>query len=75
MIRKKKIKKDFHGNRDFYNIIRGIAIQLKSGNIIEKDKVPIIIKYIERNFGGINYEDIDFQLTPRTPDDVKKKIK
>ena len=74
MKKEKKIRKDFHGNRDFYNIIRGIAIQLKSGNIIDKDKVPIIIKYIERNFGGINYEvDIDFQLTPRTPDDVKKK--
>ena len=76
MKKEKKIRKDFHGNRDFYNIIRGIAIQLKSGNIIDKDKVPIIIKYIERNFGGINYEvDIDFQLTQRTPDDVKEKIK
>ena len=60
--KEKKIRKDFHGNRDFYNIIRGIATDLKSLDITDKEKVEIIIKYIERNFGGIDYEiDIDFK--------------
>ena len=59
------IKKDFHGNRDFYNLIRGIAIELaKAGDINDNEKVPIIVHYIERNFGGIDYEiDIDLNLT------------
>jgi len=67
-----KIRKDFHGNRDFYNLIKGIAIELKSGESTEKEKVSIIIKYIERNFGGIEYEiDIDFNLVL---EDTKKNI-
>ena len=71
-IKRKKNKKDFHGNRDFYNIIRGIATDLKSLDINDKDKVEIIIKYIERNFGGIDYEiDIDFKSTL---DDAKNFI-
>ena len=60
-----KIRKDFHGNRDFYNLVRGIAIDLsKFGDTInDKDKIDIIIKYIERNFGGIEYDiDIDYKL-------------
>ena len=66
------IRKDFHGNRDFYNLIRGIAIELKSGDSTDNEKVSIIIKYIERNFGGIEYEiDIDFNLTL---EDTKKNI-
>ena len=76
MKKEKKIRKDFHGNRDFYNIIRGIAIQLKSGDMIDKDKVPIIIQYIERNFGGINYEiDIDFNSALEDKKDDIKLIK
>ena len=69
-----KIRKDFHGNRDFYNLIKGIAIELgKLGAIDNIEKVPIIIKYIERNFGGIEYEiDIDFNSTN---DDIMKSIK
>ena len=64
MKKEKKIRIDFHGNRDFYNIIRGIAIDLKSGDITDQDKVAIIIRYIERNFGGIDYEiDIDLKST------------
>ena len=60
--KEKKIRKDFHGNRDFYNLIKGIAIELKSGDNTDKEKVIIITKYIERNFGGIDYEiDIDLK--------------
>ena len=57
-----EIRKDFHENRDFYYIIKGIAYELEN---LEEDqkKVAIIIKYIERNFGGIEYEiDIDLDL-------------
>ena len=69
-----KIRKDFHGNRDFYNLIKGIAIELgKLGDVNNNDKVPIIIKYIERNFGGIEYEiDIDFNTNL---DDIREKVK
>ena len=69
-----KIKKDFHGNRDFYNLIRGIAKELaKKGDSNDKDKVSIVIRYIERNFGGIDYEiDVDLKLTL---DDIREKIR
>jgi len=58
-----KIRRDFHGNRDFYNLIKGIAIEFgRLGNEFdENDKLKIIEKYIERNLGGIDYEiDIDY---------------
>ena len=56
------IKKDFHGNRDFYYLIKGIAYDLGgNGESDDSNKVSIIIKHIERNFGGIDYEvDINF---------------
>ena len=59
------IKSEFHGNRDFYNIIKGVAIEGSRLNNIsdEKQIVPIINNFIERNFGGISYDiDIDFNL-------------
>ena len=70
----KKIKKDFHGNRDFYNIIKGVAIEgSKLNNISDENQiVPIIENYIERNFGGINISiDIDFKIQC---DDIKDQI-
>ena len=68
-----KIRKDFHGNRDFYNLVKGIAIELgRLGDTNDEEKVPIIIKYIERNIGGIEYDiDIDFNLIL---DDIREKI-
>ena len=65
LIRKeKKIRIDFHGNRDFYNLIKGIAYKLGSSTESnDAEKVKIVVKYIERNFGGIDYEiDIDLNL-------------
>ena len=66
-----EIKIDFHGNRDFYYIIKGIANELdKLGET--DDKVKIVIEFIERNFGGIEYKvdlDLDVNL-----EDMKKKI-
>ena len=72
--RDKKIKSEFHGNRDFYNIIKGVAIEGSRLNNIsdEKQIVPIINALIERNFGGISYNiDINFDLIP---DDIKEKM-
>ena len=64
LLKEHKIQKDFHGNRDFYNLIRGIANDLeKLGDSSDKEKIEKIIKYIERNFGGIKYNiDIDYKL-------------
>ena len=71
----KKIKTEFHGNRDFYNLIKGVGLEgSKLNNISDEVQiVPIIEKYIERNFGGITYEiDIDFNLEI---DDIKGEMK
>lgn len=64
MEKKRKFRIDFHGIVDFYHLIKGIANELwKLGEIKDYEKVPIIIEYIERNFGVIDYDiDIDFVL-------------
>ena len=65
--RGKDINIDFHGNRDFFYLIRGIANEIYNKDNISKDKVKIteiIEKYIERNFGGIDI-DIDIDTTMR----------
>ena len=74
----KNIKTEFHGNRDFYNIIKGVAIEgSKLNNIlIEKDIIPIINSFIERNFGGITYEiDIDFSIQINDKKEEMAKLK
>ena len=61
----KKINSDFHGNNDFYNLIKGVALEgSKLNNILDESEiVPIINYFIERNFGGISYDiDIDFNM-------------
>ena len=60
----KKIKENFHGNRDIYNFIKETAIEIgRLSNKDNKEVIDIIEKYIERNFGGIDYEiDIDLKL-------------
>lgn len=53
---------DLHGNRDYFNLIKGVARELNETNEIEDSKsvVSIIEKYIERNFGGMEINiDID----------------
>ena len=50
---------DFHGNRDFYFLIKGIARDLyDSGDNNKNSVAKIIEKSIERNFGGMEI-DID----------------
>ena len=76
--KERKIKTEFHGNRDFYNIIKGVAIEgSKLMNISDESQIkPIIENYIERNFGGINYEiDIDFNLRSADIRDEMEKLK
>ena len=47
MKKENKIKKDFHGNRDFYHLIKGTANDLgKSGDTSDNEKAIIIIKYL-----------------------------
>ena len=70
----RKIKNEFHGNRDFYNIIKGVALEGSQLNNIsdETQIVDKIEKYIERNFGGISYEiDIDFN---NQPEDIRDEM-
>jgi len=71
--KEKKIKEDFHGNRDLYNFIKEIAIETGRLSTFEDNEVKEIIeRYIERNFGGIDYEiDIDFKLELN---DIKTQI-
>ena len=79
LLKKEKIiKTEFHGNRDFYNIIKGVSIDGSKLNSISEESqiVPIINNYIERNFGGISYEiDIDFDLEFEDIKDDLKKLK
>ena len=75
MKKETKIRKDFHGNRDFYNLIKGIASDIGIDSN-DNEKVRKIIKYIERNFGGIDYEiDIDFNSTLDYKKEEIKSIK
>ena len=69
----KKIKEDFHSNRDLYNYIRGIASRVaRLDSFDENDVKKIINNCIERNFGGIEYEiDIDPNITLA---DIKREI-
>ena len=68
-----KIPTNFHGYRDFYNLIKGIVIEFQKLDIPnDKDKISIIENYIERNFGGIDYE-IDINLNLKL-DDIRRDI-
>ena len=59
---------DFHGNRDFYYLIKGIANEMNENN---DDLKKIIKKYIERNFGGLEYI-IDFETNLESLELIKK---
>ena len=47
---------DFHGSRDFYNLIKIAARKLRQmGNATEEELVEIGLNSIERNFGGLDF--------------------
>ena len=54
----KIIKEEFHGSRDFYYLIKGIANELNENT--NNDLKSIVKKNIERNFGGLEIT-IDFE--------------
>ena len=56
----KKINIDFHGNKNFFNLIKGIANDFNENNENQKN-VQIIGKYIKKIFGGLEI-DIDIDL-------------
>ena len=72
--KEKAINLDFHGNGDLFYLIKGVAIE--AGSLSTSDQIEIkdiVEKYIERNFGGIDYEiDIDLKLSFN---DINKRIK
>ena len=61
----KNLNVEFHGNRDFYYLIKGIANELALlNNDYNIDSIKDIIdKYISRNFGGADIKlDVDLSL-------------
>ena len=56
-------KEDFHGNRDFYHLVknsaRNIIIKEKNNQLNEQSLMNIAIKSIERNFSGMQFEYTD----------------
>ena len=55
----KIINVEFHGNRDYYYLLKGIANEMNENNSF---KIEIVKKHIERNFSGlkIKFDIIDF---------------
>ena len=69
----KKLKTDFHGNRDFYSYIGGTARDIeKLSGCSDDEIIEKVEKNIERNFGGIDYE-IDKDLDWESSDIIEEK--
>jgi hypothetical protein len=61
-------KEEFHGNRDFYYLVKNASINLSNAynnyhNIGEETFCKIGIDAIERNFSGIEFEDNGKKIT------------
>ena len=59
-----QIRIDFHSDIDFYYLIKGIAndfLEIYHKKNADSEKISKIVKHIERNFGGIDY-NIDLDL-------------
>jgi len=55
-------KEDFHGNRDFYHLIKNVSRGMVSLGVRDIDQhllYNITSKSIERNFGGLAFKDIN----------------
>ena len=63
----RSVNQEFHGNRDFYNYIRGVCNIKSLSKHLENNDSEIsqqIEKVIERNFGGVDINlDLDFELS------------
>ena len=65
-------KDEFHGNRDFYHLVKIAArmlVNLKADLITDNDLKDISVKSVERNFGGMKFEG-----NPSTSLEVVKKL-
>ena len=75
----RSVNEEFHGNRDFYNYIKGVCnIRSLSKNYesIDPNVGKDIEKVIERNFGGEDINmDIDFDLSYNDENDNMNNIK
>ena len=79
----KTIDTDFHGNRDYYYLIKGIARDLNNVANTKHLVTTIIEKYIERNFGGLeidienqeNYNLKFFKLIKIIKDNIPQNLK
>ena len=77
LLKKDNFNVDFHGNRDFFYLIKGIANDffISNNNINPELKKNILEKYICRNFGGLEI-DIDVDLNLEFEDaNISKAIK
>ena len=59
-------QEDFHGSRDFYNLIKIAAKKIRGlmdekDNISQDEQIKIAIDSIERNFGGLEYSISEFK--------------
>ena len=75
----RSINQEFHGNRDFYNYVKGVCnIKSISKNLDNNDSdiSKQIEKVIERNFGGVDINlDLDFELSYSDETDNMDKFK
>jgi len=69
-------KDEFHGNRDFYHLVKNAAIILISKNKTEIEDNNVrqmaAVSSIERNFGGLQFDDIQKTTSLEI---IKKKLK
>ena len=69
-------KEDFHGNRDFYHLVKNAArnMDIKENNkeLNENNLVEIGVNSIERNFGGIQFDDIEKKTSLEIVKDIFK---
>ena len=64
-------QEDFHGSRDFYNLIKIAAKKIRSlmdekDNVSKDYQINIAINSIERNFGGLDYSFTEFKSILKT---------
>ena len=71
-------KKDFHGNRDFYHLVKNVARNIveksREGQISSQTLLDISILSIERNFGGLQFIDDKYKTSLEAIKDKFKEL-
>ena len=69
-------KEDFHGNRDFYHLVKNAArnmdIKENKKELNEDSLIEIGVNSIERNFGGIQFDDNEKKTSLEIVKDIFK---